>query len=127
VELFRQIAAGVSAPSSARAAVEVLSQALPDDTYADLRLVVTELVTNCVKHGHLAPDDRVLVTVRLLEDRVRVEVEDCGHGFSYRPTRPPSTDAEGGRGLYIVSRIADRWGVEANDETLVWAELSLTR
>lgn len=126
MELFRQIPAGVSAPGSARAAVDILSDALPDDTFANLRLVVTELVTNCVKHGHLTTEDRVLVTVRLLEDRVRVEVEDCGHGFAYRPADLPPMHAESGRGLFIVSRIAERWGVESSDETVVWAELPLS-
>ena len=54
---------------------------------------------------------------------MRVEVKDGGPGFE--PPPPPSSPSEStsGWGLYLVARIADRWGVETGDDASVWFEL----
>jgi anti-sigma regulatory factor (Ser/Thr protein kinase) len=78
-------------------------------------LVVSELVTNAVRHG-LVPGR--LVELRLTYDlgkTVTVEVSDAGDGRPPRGTAPPvlpDDDAESGRGLALVAAFADAWGVE---------------
>jgi len=52
---------------------------------------------------------------------VRVEVADHGPGFAAAPGRPDAEDI-GGRGLFLVDRLADRWGT-AEGGTRVWFEL----
>jgi anti-sigma regulatory factor (Ser/Thr protein kinase) len=70
------------------------------------QLAVSELVTNAVVHAR----GQIRVTVDTDPDRVRVEVEDQGRG---RPVlRPPTRDRLGGRGLWVVDRLATGWGTE---------------
>jgi anti-sigma regulatory factor (Ser/Thr protein kinase) len=70
-------------------------------------LVVTELVTNAVIHGHARPQ----LSVGWDGHSVQVEVEDDGPG---RPTlRPMNPTTTSGRGLALVDQIADDWGVAA--------------
>ena len=85
----------------------------------DAQLVVSELVTNAVIHAHTPA--HLVVTLRV--GRLRIEVTDGGHG-SLRP-QPWDGRRLGGRGLLIVDRLAERWGVAHDtDGKSVWVELS---
>ncbi|GLW63890.1 ATP-binding protein [Actinomadura rubrobrunea] len=89
----------------------------------DAELVACELVTNALRHTPSGSDGgKVAVTVATVPGCARITVADAGSGAW---TPPVSTDdiAEYGRGLLIVSVLADRFGHEANDEgQAVWAE-----
>jgi anti-sigma regulatory factor (Ser/Thr protein kinase) len=92
----------------------------------NLELLVTELVTNSVRHAGLDDGEGwVGVEVHLAPDRVRVEATDPGRGFdpSNLPTEPEIRPS--GWGLYLVSQIAQRWGVHHDAFTRVWFELEL--
>jgi anti-sigma regulatory factor (Ser/Thr protein kinase) len=82
-----------------------------------LRLVVSELVTNAVRHGEGA------IELRLWRDgtTVRGEVVDEGGGFEHE-VRAEGWDDVGGRGLGIVERMTRRWGIREGT-THVWFEL----
>jgi anti-sigma regulatory factor (Ser/Thr protein kinase) len=101
--------------------LEAVGPGLPDDGQADtLRLLVSELVTNAVRHG----DNRHPVEIHAVwNSEVRVEVIDHGHGFAPEP-RNGDLDQPGGFGLLLVGRLADRWGVETDSSTRVWFVLS---
>jgi serine/threonine-protein kinase RsbW len=99
--------------------VEALSPRLDRDRLETLRLLVSELVTNAVRHGQR---DRPVEVRAWWNDRVRVEVVDHGHGFAPLP-RSHQADDPGGYGLYLVGTLAGRWGVESDDSTTVWFEL----
>jgi anti-sigma regulatory factor (Ser/Thr protein kinase) len=108
--------------AAARHAVDQLSDRLPDDQLGDVRLLVSELVTNSLRHAKLGDADRIRLAVDVNEARVRVEVSDPGPGFEPEsPADDPET-AEGW-GLYLVSTLSDRWGVETGANTRVWFEL----
>ncbi len=81
-----------------------------------LRLLVSELVTNAVRHGGHAEPVQLHAS---WNSEVRVEVTDHGDGFTPAP-RSGALDEPGGFGLFLVGRLADRWGVETNDSTTVW-------
>ena len=84
----------------------------------DAALVVTELVTNALLHAGLP----VVVRVAATSKKIRIEVADS----SRIPPVPPRPDTEAmtGRGLGMVSRLADRWSFEpTSDGKVVWAEL----
>ena len=83
-----------------------------------MRLLVTELVANSVRHAGLDETDRITLMLELSDTRVRVEVRDPGRGFAF-PVRPQKLTAEGGRGLQIVAAIAHRWGVERSEPIAV--------
>jgi anti-sigma regulatory factor (Ser/Thr protein kinase) len=112
--------------AAARHAVDQLGDRLPEEQLGDVRLLVSELVTNSLRHAELDDDDRIRLAVNVDDARVRVEVSDPGPGFApVGPSDDPET-AEGW-GLYLVATLSDRWGVDAGeDTTIVWFELDRT-
>ncbi len=120
-ELVRLLPAQGDALAEARAMVEEvegLSRAARDD----IALLLTELVGNSLRHAGLGPDDRIRVRIARQRGSVRVEVIDPGPGFSPMRERPGRRQT-GGRGIYLVEQVADRWGLERTGETCVWFEL----
>jgi len=81
-----------------------------------LKLLVSEVVTNAVRHG--SSTEPVQLNAHW-NSEVRVEVCDHGDGFTPHP-RMGALDDPGGFGLFLVGRLADRWGVETDDGTTVW-------
>jgi serine/threonine-protein kinase RsbW len=108
------------AVASARRAVEGLNTRVSPERLDDVQLLVTELVTNAVRHAGGWIDVRVVA----LPDCIRVEVVDSGPGFDPESVADPDLDSTGGRGLFLVGQIADRWGVEREGRTRVWFEIA---
>ncbi|MEV5673526.1 MULTISPECIES: ATP-binding protein [Streptomyces] len=117
---------GDDAPGAARRfALEVLAQDAPDlaeSTCEDVRLIVSELVTNAYRYG-TEPGDSVLVVVSVAAELVRVEVHDPRRK---RPAYKPESDERGrGRGLFIVEALAADWGVDDRPfGKVVWSEVA---
>jgi anti-sigma regulatory factor (Ser/Thr protein kinase) len=114
--------ATVATPAAARAfARDALAGEEPAVRVEDLVLVVSELVTNAVVHG--AGDVTLVVGVGD-DGGVQVEVADDEPAMPERLRVP--VDAESGRGLLLVSRLARRWGVRGRGDVgkVVWAELA---
>jgi anti-sigma regulatory factor (Ser/Thr protein kinase) len=122
-----RLAGGHEAGSAARAAVAACDGDLPSGVRGDVLLLVTELVTNAVRHAGVGPDGSLRVEFRLWPQRVRVDVTDPGIEFAR--IRPRSNgDGYGGWGLVLVDRIAARWGVERGmSGTCVWFEVDVER
>jgi hypothetical protein len=113
---------GAHAPAVARAAVEGLpAGSLEAPVAHTARLLASEIVTNSVIHGGSGEDDWIGFDVALSPGGVRVEVTDHGPGFATVPERPDPNDP-GGRGLFLVDALADRWG-SADGGTRVWFEV----
>ena len=115
------------APKQARDGVERLGDRVSSEVLDDVRLLVSELVTNSVRHGGVARDERINLRAEVTPQRVRVEVTDAGGGF--RPRLRQSSDRIGGYGLYLVRRLASRFGVDSPNErsTRVWFEIDRPR
>jgi anti-sigma regulatory factor (Ser/Thr protein kinase) len=116
---------GVHAPGVARG---VIAQSLADRVAPSVLetalLLVSELVTNSVRHSGASEGEAVVVRVHLWRDGVRLEVEDPGRRGVIAP-RPPDLLGGGGMGLHLVQRLSVRWGVvrAAEGPTCVWAQL----
>jgi len=110
-------AAGVAL---ARTHLRGLGQAVPGESLDDAVLLVSELVTNAVRHGG---GDDVRVTAALCPGGLRVGVGDDGPGFPVR--READEDDTNGRGVAIVAALADQWGVDVHpdDGKTVWFTL----
>jgi anti-sigma regulatory factor (Ser/Thr protein kinase) len=120
VRIERKLAVTPEAAAEARHALADFS--LTDGRERDVRLLVSELVTNAVRHANLAPGDVILLVIDVEDSLLRVEVHDPGGGFI--PTAPaPDPARPSGWGLYLVEELADRWGVDSDERTLVWFEL----
>jgi integral membrane sensor domain MASE1/anti-sigma regulatory factor (Ser/Thr protein kinase) len=112
----------VEAVRTAREAIGELEPELGQPLFENLRLLVSELVSNSIRHGHMPASSSVELRVAVFAGRVRVEVDDYGPGFE------PSEQARGrseasGWGLYLVDQLSDRWGVTREDRTSVWFEI----
>jgi anti-sigma regulatory factor (Ser/Thr protein kinase) len=92
-------------------------------------LLLTEVVTNAVKHGTTSATAPILVEGALIGRCLGIEVTNDGGHFEHSPDTPvdPAPDmALGGRGLDLVDAIASRWGAHHDDgRTTVWFELEL--
>ena len=85
-------------------------------------ILVSELVTNSVLHGGVREGGHIELSLSWSPERLRIEVLDRGPGFG---ASLASSDREGGWGLQLVERLADRWGVTRTDATIVWFEMML--
>jgi anti-sigma regulatory factor (Ser/Thr protein kinase) len=122
MRLERELAVTPEAAAEARHALGDIADVLPGGRARDVRLLVSELVTNAVRHANLDDGDQILLVIELVANWLRVEVHDPGGGFV--PTSPsPDPARPSGWGLYLVAELADRWGVESDERTLVWFEL----
>jgi signal transduction histidine kinase len=124
MEIAGKLPLGDRAPLAARRAVDCLGDLAPPNVRDMARLVVSELVTNIVRHSGMASGAQVEVRVILGNQRVRIEVADSGSGFDPKVRTPP-TDSPYGRGLLVIDRVADRWGATGNGGARIWAELDL--
>ena len=116
---------GPDAAANARERLAALGEPLSPPMEAKVSLLLTELVTNAVRHGGARNGEPVTVTVEHWPGLLRVAVSDPGPGFRWRPPEPRRPPEEGGYGLVLVDRMARRWGVEPGaDSTTVWFELS---
>ncbi|MGW3075671.1 MULTISPECIES: ATP-binding protein [unclassified Kitasatospora] len=96
------------------------------ERYGDTaELILGELFANAVQHSD-APDDRhVEVRFSLVSSRLRIEVHDAGSGCP--ALHVPAPDDEHGRGLFLVNKIAERWGSATRPGGIgkfVWAHIA---
>jgi anti-sigma regulatory factor (Ser/Thr protein kinase) len=109
--------------SAARHALDRLENLLPSEKLEEVRMVVSELMSNSILHAGLSPDDRISLSVSVSAGSVHGRVCDSGPGFEVPSKLRPRPDLSGGWGLPIVDRISDRWGVERNSHMCVWFEI----
>jgi len=113
----------VSAPAIARSAVaeQLIALGVDGSFGQTVVLLVSEVVSNAVRHSNGPPDATIAVDASVTDRAVRVAVTDAGAGFEPRP-RDPERLGEG-YGLYLVAKAASAWGVETERGTTVWFEL----
>jgi len=110
-------------PAAARDAMAQFEGRVEEEVLENLRLIVSELVTNSYRHAAMRSEERLEVRARLRDGVLRLEVEDPGDGFA--APDDPVPHAESGWGLYLLNHVADRWGVNRGPVTEVWAEMDV--
>ena len=103
---------------------------LPSRIRDDAQLLVTELLSNSIRHAALRADERVRIWAGWSGRRLKVIVRDPDHGQPGPSGAPkiagsirPAPGAESGWGLFIVNRLATRWGAIHDGGTGYWFEL----
>jgi anti-sigma regulatory factor (Ser/Thr protein kinase) len=107
-----------------RLAADLTAAGIFAGAVGDAVLVVSELLSNALRHARPLPGSSVQVAWALDDDAVEVAVSDGG--AATRPTPAQATVSSlGGRGLDIVDYLARTWGVRSDDYGLtVWAVLA---
>jgi PAS domain S-box-containing protein len=116
-----RIGGGPRAAGRARTELSRLRADLDAPLLETVRLLVTELVTNSVRHAGAAAVDLAVLVAR---DRVRVEI--ANPGTTFEPEQRDSNQVtEGGWGLFLVERLSDDWGVtsDAGGYQRVWFDI----
>jgi anti-sigma regulatory factor (Ser/Thr protein kinase) len=119
VRALYKIDAQPKGPAQARRIIaEKLSTLLSPTELDDLKLMVSELVTNGIVHSGQVNDVPVILDLRVNGD-IRCAVLDQGPGFASRVRE----DARRRCGLQLVEQLSDRWGMECSPQrTEVWFE-----
>jgi len=108
-----------------RLAAELTAAGVFDGVVGDAVLVVSELLSNAIRHARPLPGAKLLLAWALDDGAVEVAVSDGG--ASTRPmTAQATVSSLGGRGLDIVEYLARSWGVRTDDTGLtVWAVVAV--
>jgi anti-sigma regulatory factor (Ser/Thr protein kinase) len=125
-----------STPRGARLARRLVARRLDawghpygSSTHDDVTLIAAELAANAVRHGR-GPGGEFALRLAAAPTGFRVEVTDARGERLPNSGESASLDAESGRGLWLVSQLADRWGVEpvppdrSGAGKTVWAEVA---
>ena len=123
--LRMRLGSGPDAAAEARHALAKLRADLDPPLMETLRLLVTELVTNSVRHTDC---DSLTLRVAVGKAAVLTEVADDAPGFDLEPvatSEPEAHNPDTGWGLFLVERLARDWGVKEEGSTKrVWFELA---
>jgi anti-sigma regulatory factor (Ser/Thr protein kinase) len=111
----------VRAPGIARQEIRQFASSLDEEQREDVVLLVSELVSNSVRHAFHARDC-IRLRAWAVETAVRVSVVDSGPGFAPALV-VPEPDEEGHRGLWLVDLLADTWGISVDGQTSSWFEM----
>jgi signal transduction histidine kinase len=120
--VHRSFIPDLEAPFAARGALDGLRGSVGDDVLERCQLVVSELVSNSVRHAGLGVDQRIGLEVLRFPRLLRIEVADEGCGFSLPAWSMDTVQPGGGWGLSLVDQLADRWGMDFGHGTMVWSE-----
>jgi transcriptional regulator with XRE-family HTH domain/anti-sigma regulatory factor (Ser/Thr protein kinase) len=108
-----------AAPALARTALLATATGIATDTLEEASLLISELVTNSVRHSRSAWID---VEITLDSKCLRIAVTDQ----DTRSIRPRTPGAQGGWGLTLVGELSTRWGVERQKSgKTIWVEFDL--
>lgn len=111
-------------PAAAGAARRLLvREGLDADLDHTACLLVSEIVTNAIRHAGMREDERLVLAARLTDDFARIEVRDSGPGFD-----PDIRHGATGYGLRMLDMLSSRWGVDRSDGgSRVWFEVDRRR
>lgn len=119
-----RLSTSLAAPRQARDLVSAAVRARIERQHlSSLLLVVTELVSNAVRHGKPEADGRIGLRLEIEPRVVRIVATDAGTAFE--PPRRGTPVNEPHFGLFLVDALAQRWGVAVDGQKGVWAELDL--
>jgi len=108
--------------SARRLATDFAEDRLSDMKLDDLALMVSEVVTNAVRHGSPEADGNIGLRLEGDQDALRVVVTDGGEDFASDPGSVE--DARNGHfGLLLVDNLADRWGHSLDGKKAIWLEV----
>ena len=121
IEVELSIPLSELAPRAARLVLAEIID-IPEPVLSVAQLLLSEVLSNSVRESKLAPNPPIRVRVSTGPRKIRIELEDAGFGFTLPPS--PGQLSEESWALYLVSYLADEWGVDRlGNATRVWFEI----
>lgn len=102
--------------------VKELTSVLTPERLDDSQLMVTELITNAVRHAPAESDGRIVLEIERETGVVRIIVRDGGRHLDLNELTF-HTHSGGHYGLCVVDNLADRWGFSIDGDKGVWFEV----
>ena len=123
----RSLACDANASSAARRALGECLDSSEDRALIDtIRLATSELISNAVRHGHVASGGRIRLLIHQTRQAVRIDVEQPTSAADAAIGGTDGREVEGGFGLAIVDAVSDRWGVTPDRPGRIWFEVDRT-
>jgi PAS domain S-box-containing protein len=119
-----QMEANLKSIATARRVLAQLEGLVPEDKIETLRLLISEVVSNAIKHTGASDKESVELSLEVQRGKLRVEVTDPGVGFQ-ASDRELHEDQESGWGLWFVQEMTDRWGTSREEGSTVWFEIDI--
>jgi anti-sigma regulatory factor (Ser/Thr protein kinase) len=121
LEIREEVPNGPEAAAKARRLLDRFESRIPEDKLIDVRIVLSEIVSNSYKHADNPPGAPIEVTVRSSQDRLRLEILDRS---IFDPTPETTKELRAAKwGLHMVDQLADKWG--RITEGGIWAEFDI--
>jgi anti-sigma regulatory factor (Ser/Thr protein kinase) len=120
------VAMDATAPRVARRIVSTcLAESVVPLVLENVRLIVSELVTNSLRHSGVPMGGQLFLRVDVWHERCRLEVQDSGHE-GVVGMLPFDALSGGGLGLRLVEQLSEEWGVirRVGGPTRVWAQFN---
>jgi anti-sigma regulatory factor (Ser/Thr protein kinase) len=111
-----------SISSARRLATDFAGDRLSDVKLDDFALMVSEVVSNAVRHGSPEADGNIGLRLEGDQDALRVVVTDGGQVFAIDPGSL-DPDRNESFGLLLVDKLADRWGYSLDGKKAIWLEV----
>jgi len=108
--------------SARRLAIDFAGDRLSDVKLDDFALMVSEVVSNAVRHGSPEADGNIGLRLEGDQDALRVVVTDGGQVFAIDPGSL-DPDRNESFGLLLVDKLADRWGYSLDGKKAIWLEV----
>lgn len=107
---------------------DLFASGVLDSVIDDATVVVSELLSNALRHARPLPSGQIQIRWAVEETAVELSVSDGGATTEPRRGRP-ALSSLGGRGLGIVETLSETWGVRHEEDggTTVWALLRIPR
>jgi anti-sigma regulatory factor (Ser/Thr protein kinase) len=115
------------APAHARRiARDVALDRLPPERAEDLELMVSEIVTNAVRHAPALQGGVVNLRFQIEDHLLRTIVEDGGRDFRFETATFDTMVGDPHLGLQLVDLLSDAWGLSLDGKKAVWFEIDLS-
>lgn len=94
-----------------------------DDIYGNIMIAVTESVSNAIRHGNQNEKTKnVHLSICEIDNQLHFEIKDEGEGFNFMdlpdPTSPENLEKPGGRGIFLISNLCDKYSFEEKGTTI---------
>jgi len=96
---------------------------ISEDIYGNILIAALEATNNAIMHGNkLDAEKEVAIEFNLIEDKLKVKVDDQGPGFDYEhipdPTAPENLENVNGRGIFLMEKLSDNISFSRNGATV---------